>query len=305
MLLPQELKTPTFNRGIRGYVPEEVDEHIRFLKEKYADLYRENTELSRKLATALSSLDALLAREDKVTMLEKEMKRTAAALLADGERRGRQIVDEAAAYAEELVSEADAHVAAQQARYEEIKEKILALEAALLSTYASHTEAIRTLSSIAAEAPFFDPAEADGLPAEGAPAPVIDSPLGEDTGEEYQQQSFGAEVYPEEGLADAAAEEELLEIIHRAVDGKSVATTDAPAEPEEDDVPWEEPEASTPPSCSDPADEELLRELHNAFVNGKSSDAKKEEPVRPQNDGDDEWLTALRQLEATLAVSED
>ena len=49
MLAPHELKNKQFQKTFKGYNPQEVDEYLAFVLEKYTELYRENNELERKL----------------------------------------------------------------------------------------------------------------------------------------------------------------------------------------------------------------------------------------------------------------
>ena len=47
MLSPQELKTKEFSKGLRGYNPQEVDEHIAYLQRSYTELYRHAAEIEK------------------------------------------------------------------------------------------------------------------------------------------------------------------------------------------------------------------------------------------------------------------
>ncbi len=343
MFLPEELKKHNFNRGFLGYSTEEVDTHLAFLLEQYEGLYRENVELSRKLAAALSSLEAFMAREDKLSRLEKDMKNTAARLLADAERRQRQIIDEAAAYAEELVTGADAHVAAQAERFEEMRREILSMKESLLSVYGDGVTRIARLADIAAGQSFFDP---DG---EASPAPVeepvpasepmpttyededvyTEAELSEppevpeeaEEEEDYEQESFFADVYSEEELTekpDLLEEDEPLEAMDEAEEPEESEEAEEfeeipPEEPEEEDLPWEEVPAETqvkPPVSEE--DELLLKELNDAFLVSKTKVSEKPAPAkkpakksRRHEEEDDEWTAILKQLEASLAETKD
>ena len=51
-ITPSELSEREFTRSIRGYNTAEVDEYINRIVENYAKLYRENIELTKRLAEA-------------------------------------------------------------------------------------------------------------------------------------------------------------------------------------------------------------------------------------------------------------
>ena len=59
MLAPHELKNKQFQKTFKGYNPQEVDEYLEFLLEKYTELYRENNDLERKLRIVVTNLDEI------------------------------------------------------------------------------------------------------------------------------------------------------------------------------------------------------------------------------------------------------
>ena len=74
MLAPHELKNKSFTKTMRGYNPQEVDEYIDFLVENYTSLYRENSELERKLKIVVTNLDELKDEEESIrsTLLKSQ-----------------------------------------------------------------------------------------------------------------------------------------------------------------------------------------------------------------------------------------
>ena len=80
MLAPHELKNKTFGKAVRGYNPNEVDDYIDFLIEKYTELYRENDELERKLKIVVTNLDEIRDEEESIraTRLSSLAKRSSA-----------------------------------------------------------------------------------------------------------------------------------------------------------------------------------------------------------------------------------
>ena len=71
MLAPHELKNKTFGKAVRGYNPNEVDDYIDFLIEKYTELYRENDELERKLKIVVTNLDEIRDEEESAPRLSR------------------------------------------------------------------------------------------------------------------------------------------------------------------------------------------------------------------------------------------
>lgn len=110
MISPHELKNKAFTRVMRGYSPEEVDEHIAFLLAEYTDLYKANDELTRRIA--------LLEGQLETYSKDSEAIRTA---LLSAQKVSARIVDEANAKAEVIVKSVKE---ACDAKLEEIKGEI-------------------------------------------------------------------------------------------------------------------------------------------------------------------------------------
>ena len=65
MLAPHELNK-SFQKSVMGYNQNQLDNHIRFIIEKYTEVYNANTELEQKLKTVLAKLEELKAEEDSI-----------------------------------------------------------------------------------------------------------------------------------------------------------------------------------------------------------------------------------------------
>ena len=74
MLAPHELKSKSFSKSLKGYNPSEVDDYIEFLIDKYTELYRENSELERKLRIVVTNFDEIRDEEEAIrsTLLKSQ-----------------------------------------------------------------------------------------------------------------------------------------------------------------------------------------------------------------------------------------
>ncbi len=66
MLAPHELKNKSFSKKLQGYNPTEVDDYIEFLVEKYTELYREYTDVNKKLRVVATRLDEIKGEEESI-----------------------------------------------------------------------------------------------------------------------------------------------------------------------------------------------------------------------------------------------
>ena len=92
MISPHELKNKAFTRVMRGYNPTEVDEHIAFLLSEYTDLYKENDELTRRIAKL----------EEQLETYSRDSEAIRSALMS-AQKVSTKIVDEANEKAELIV----------------------------------------------------------------------------------------------------------------------------------------------------------------------------------------------------------
>lgn len=277
MLLPQELKKYSFNRAMRGYNTAEVEEYITFVLNKYEEVYRENDELSRKLSIAVESLAEMREREAKIAALEKAVKRAAAKLLAAAEKKRDEIVSEAAAYADRIVSDAEARVEEQKAQFERMQAEILTLRDTLFTAYSEHIDRIEALTVLAEEKDFSSPAP---ILADAAEEIVT---LNEETEAASADEWESADVYTETELEDVEAEEPTEEAPVMTAADEDVYTSEElsgtdPFEMTEADE--EGPDAKTPaedelPDTDDPA--ELLAAFLDMEEAAAAEDAAKVE----------------------------
>ena len=156
MLLPQEIRNHTFGRAIRGYTTAEVDEYINFLADTVDSLNRENAELEQKLSIALEKLAELQEREARVARLDTEMRRAAATLLQEAEKQQKKILEEAHAYADRVIADADAHMAIQKKVREEIREEVLRFKNDLYARYGQHIDQLEAIAGATAKMAFED-----------------------------------------------------------------------------------------------------------------------------------------------------
>lgn len=91
MISPHELKNKAFTRTVRGYNPSEVDEHFAFLITEYTSLYKENDELTRRIAKL----------EEELKQYENDSEAIRSALMS-AQKVSAKIVDDANAKAQKI-----------------------------------------------------------------------------------------------------------------------------------------------------------------------------------------------------------
>ncbi len=173
--MAQDFKNKIFQKVLRGYAPEEVDDYIDYINEEHRKLERRCTDSDRKLALALKKLDEIsrkmeeLRRTDASTSISDRNKissadRTAEKIIANAEKRAREIEENANAEASMIINRATnaaeniinqtnsdlstAKLCEQNMRSSavEIYEKICGFRDSLYELYSEHIETVESLA---------------------------------------------------------------------------------------------------------------------------------------------------------------
>lgn len=131
---------------MRGYAPEEVDEHIDYLNEKYTELYREADELSRKLKIAIAKLEEYRAKEQQINKLRIEARDAGNALIAKTKAKCAKVMSDAEAYAAQVNAECEEKIAAKQAEITLLHNKILEFRDTVFDMYGEHINSLQLLA---------------------------------------------------------------------------------------------------------------------------------------------------------------
>ena len=134
MFTPQQIEQISFSRAtFGGYDMQSVDELLYPLTEDYKTLYKENDLLKSKMKVLVSKLEEYRANEASMKDAIVNAQKTCDLMIKEAEEKSKQLLAEASATALENAKNADAMIAAEEARVEEARrtaaEKIDALKA--------------------------------------------------------------------------------------------------------------------------------------------------------------------------------
>lgn len=242
--MPHDFRNKSFQKVLRGYAPDEVDEYIAYLNEEYRKLERRTADSERKLALALKKLDESV-KNGSVDSVGPAARDAAAKLLRETEaERGRilteakelaeasteeilknagvqaeAIVAEAMQRAEAILAEAEAEAEAHrddvknaQSAAQSIYEEIGSFRDRLYALYNEHLDALEGVTDAAEEFKDGVDRRAEGM-TETVPEEAEESEDTEDaeTAGEAEECAEPEELPEEEDLfdePDAAAEED-------------------------------------------------------------------------------------------------
>ncbi len=146
MLAPHELKNKQFQKSFKGYSPEEVDEYIEFLLEKYTEAYRENNELERKLRIVVTNLDEIKDEEESIRSTLISAQKMAEKIIADANDRADIITGAIKDRCDGVIAEFRQQLQAEKEKAWIIRTRIIDFKKQVYELYGKHIEELKNLS---------------------------------------------------------------------------------------------------------------------------------------------------------------
>ncbi len=146
MLAPHELKNKEFQKTFKGYSPQEVDEYLAFVLEKYTELYRENNELERKLRIVVTNLDEIKDEEESIRSTLISAQKMAEKIIADANDRADVITGAIKDRCDGVIAEFRQQLQAEKEKAWVMRTRIIEFKKQLYELYGTHIEELKNLS---------------------------------------------------------------------------------------------------------------------------------------------------------------
>lgn len=231
MIASDDVRRVTFDRAMRGYRCEDVDDYLRQVADGIDSLAAENDDLQKKLVILAQRIDQYRADEDTLSTTMINAQRLGENVIKEAKQKAAEIIRAANIKAEDREQRARDEVELAQQELVTIKQEADAFKKRLMDLYRQHIEMI-------AKIPEYHPNRAEQQAAQPQPEPEPNQPIPENV--PAPQPAAPEESYP------AYEEPEYYE-----------------AEPEEPAQP-EEPEPAPAPVQS--LDEEKIDTVEFAFA---------------------------------------
>ena len=253
MIASDDVRRVTFDRAMRGYRCEDVDDYLKQVADSIDSLAAENDDLQKKLVILAQRIDQYRADEDTLSTTMINAQRLGENVIKEAKQKAAEIIRAANIKAEDREQRARDEVELAQQELVTIKQEADAFKKRLMDLYRQHIEMIAKIPEYhtnraeqQAAQPQPEPQEAPQQPAPQpveqpapAPQPEPNQPIPEDV--PAPQPAAPEESYPKE-----------------------------PAQPEE-------PEPAPAPAPVQPLDEEKIDTVEFAF-------APKTKPILPDDD---------------------
>lgn len=250
MIASDDVRRVTFDRAMRGYRCEDVDDYLKQVADSIDSLAAENDDLQKKLVILAQRIDQYRADEDTLSTTMINAQRLGENVIKEAKQKAAEIIRAANIKAEDREQRARDEVELAQQELVTIKQEADAFKKRLMDLYRQHIEMI-------AKIPEYHPNRAEQQAAQPQPepqeAPQQPAPQPVEQPAPAPQPAAPEESYP------AYEEPEYYE-----------AEPEKPAQPEE-------PEPAPAPAPVQPLDEEKIDTVEFAF-------APKTKPILPDDD---------------------
>lgn len=168
MVTAQDVHTVTFDKGMRGYHTEQVDQFLDQVASQIeqdaqtiADLNKENAALKEKLYLLAQKIEEYRADEDNLKSALLNAQRMGENVVREAKQKADAIEREAKIRADNTVSGAAARCREEEIEYDRIRAEVSQFKANVLDLYRQHIESLSTLPEYGTEHAADDAKEKD------------------------------------------------------------------------------------------------------------------------------------------------
>lgn len=239
MISPQEIRTVTFDKVMRGYRPEDVDALLQQLAQQMEQLQAEKESAEKKLYVLAQKVEEYRKDEDNLKTALLNAQRMGENVIKEAKQKAESILREAGIKSEDITRAALEQVSEEQLELERVKAEVAQFKNNVLSLYKQHIESLSTL-------PGDEPEEAE----EEVPVPVEETAEPEPAAAPEEPET-PAEAEPFGQTFDAAPEPD--DPISRFPDLSALYGMQAQEEEPAAEEPEEEPTRTFVPGQTRPA----------------------------------------------------
>ena len=153
MMTPQEIRTVTFDKIMRGYRPEDVDALLQQLAQQIEQLQAEKESTEKKLYVLAQKVEEYRRDEDNLKTALLNAQRMGENVIKEAKQKAEAILREAGIKADDITRAAVDEAAEQRLELERIKGEVAQFKTNVLSLYKQHIESLSTLPGEEPEEP--------------------------------------------------------------------------------------------------------------------------------------------------------
>ena len=152
MLKPKEINEVRFPKAIRGYDADEVDKFLDTVVADYAELFRENAELMRRLDALEAQINEYKKQEESLRAAKDKIYRMAQEVASKAKADAARTEQEAQEHATRIVATAKRDSEAQRRVYERLQLESTRFKAKAIALFQSEIDQLNNLPDLAVDA---------------------------------------------------------------------------------------------------------------------------------------------------------
>lgn len=153
MIAPQEIRTVTFDKVMRGYRPEDVDAFLQQVAQQVEQLQAEKEGCEKKLYILAEKVEEYRKDEDNLKTALLNAQRMGENVIREARQKAESILREADIRAEDITRAASEQVSEERMELERVKAEVAQFKNSVLSLYKQHIESLSTLPGDEPEQP--------------------------------------------------------------------------------------------------------------------------------------------------------
>ena len=170
MISSEDVRRVTFDKAMRGYRCDDVDDYLKQVAESMDTLAAQNDDLQKKLVVLAQRIDQYRAEEDTLRTTMINAQRLGDNVIREAKQKAAEIIRAANIKAEDREQRVRDDVALAQQEIVTLKSEADSFKRSLLDMYRKHINLISKLPE------YKKPQEEPAAPAEPAPAPAAEQP---------------------------------------------------------------------------------------------------------------------------------
>ena len=146
MIPPQDLQNKKFSHTVRGYNPIEVDDYVKFLLTRYAQLYAENADLEKRLHIVSGKYEELAGDEETIRNAVAQAKKLSQAMIENAQKTSEKLANEVQARCDQILADAQSKLDAEKKELAELRAEAAKFRKLLLDEYSRHLSLMKQSS---------------------------------------------------------------------------------------------------------------------------------------------------------------
>lgn len=151
MITPHDLEVKVFERSMRGYKCEEVDEFLELLQQDYERMYKENGVLKNKIGVLVEKIEEYKKNDESLREAIISAQKMGDNIIGDANKKAELIVREAEQKASAALQNATQQVYREQEKLQDAQREYKLFQSKLVSMYQAQITLMQSLDGATRE----------------------------------------------------------------------------------------------------------------------------------------------------------